>query len=208
MNEVPEKIEISGLPVGTLRTLETLGRMPGKSAEEYARTLIESELLSQQSFDDMLQPVREQFAASGMMDEELDQLVDEERHMIWEAGLLGMIASLKIVLIAPASSSRGLLREEVTNMCMPMTMIEVDQKSDTLQEKAKAMGLTLDALLTPLTEEVTSAPQSPRNEAMLAALQRSAARMKDVPVRGSTEETLKLIRAARGGEMWGYEPTE
>ena len=86
MNEGTEKLEISGLPVGTLRALETLRREQGKSAEEYARTLIEVELLSQQSFDEMLQPVREQFAASGMTEEELDQLVDEERHMIWEAG--------------------------------------------------------------------------------------------------------------------------
>ena len=48
----------------------------------------------------------------------------------------------------------------------------------------------------------------PRNEAMFAVLQRSAERMKDVPVSGSTEETLQMIRAARGGKMWGYEPTE
>ena len=86
MNKVTEKIEISGLPVGTLRTLEKLGRMQGKSAEDYARTVIEVELLSQQSFDEILQPVREQFAASGMTENELDQLVDEERQIIWEAG--------------------------------------------------------------------------------------------------------------------------
>ncbi len=47
-----------------------------------------------------------------------------------------------------------------------------------------------------------------RNEAMLAALQRSAERLKDMPVRGSTEETLQMIRRARAGEMWGYEPTD
>ena len=95
-----------------------------------------------------------------------------------------------------------------------MTMIEVDQNTATilraLQDKAKAMGVTLDALLKPLTEGENGnrQEQPPRNEAMLAVLQRSAARMKDVPVRGTTEETLKMIRAARGGEMWGYEPTE
>jgi hypothetical protein len=44
-----------------------------------------------------------------------------------------------------------------------------------------------------------------RNEAMFAALKKSAERLKDVPVRGSTEETLKMIRRARAGEMWGYE---
>jgi hypothetical protein len=51
-------------------------------------------------------------------------------------------------------------------------------------------------------------PQPPRNEAMLAVLRRSAERHKDMPVSGSTEETLKMIRRARGGEMWGYEPSE
>ena len=86
MNLATEKIEISGLPLGTLRTLEKIGHSNGKSAEEYARTIIEAELLSHQSFDDILRPVREDFAVSGMTDHELDQLVHEERQIIWEAG--------------------------------------------------------------------------------------------------------------------------
>ncbi|MGH9843605.1 MAG: hypothetical protein ACREEM_33125, partial [Blastocatellia bacterium] len=45
----------------------------------------------------------------------------------------------------------------------------------------------------------------PRNEAMFAALQRSAERLKDVPVSGSTEDTLKIIREGRAGAMYGYE---
>ncbi len=49
---------------------------------------------------------------------------------------------------------------------------------------------------------------TPRNEAMLSALERSRERLKDLPVSGSTEETLKMIREARAGKMWGYEPTE
>lgn len=49
---------------------------------------------------------------------------------------------------------------------------------------------------------------NPRNEAMLAVLERSQERLKDLPIGGSTEETLKMIREARGGKMWGYEPTE
>ena len=47
----------------------------------------------------------------------------------------------------------------------------------------------------------------PRNEAMFAALQQSAERLKDVPVSGSTEATLRIIREGRAGEMYGYEPT-
>ena len=55
--------------------------------------------------------------------------------------------------------------------------------------------------------KVPPQPQ-PRNEAMFAVLQRSAERMKDVSVTGSTEGTLKQIREARAGAMWGYEPTD
>jgi hypothetical protein len=43
----------------------------------------------------------------------------------------------------------------------------------------------------------------PRNEEMLEIIRRSRERLKDMPVRGSTEETLKMIRQARAGEMWG-----
>lgn len=70
----------------------------------------------------------------------------------------------------------------------------------------KALGLNEQAQESVLTE----APHQPvsRNEAMFAVLERSAERMKDVPVTGSTEETLKMIREARAGAMWGYEPTD
>src|SRR5262245_3666394 len=49
---------------------------------------------------------------------------------------------------------------------------------------------------------------APRNEAMLAVILETEELLKDLPVRGSTEETLNMIRRARGGEMWGYEPTD
>ncbi len=48
----------------------------------------------------------------------------------------------------------------------------------------------------------------PRNEAMFAALQNSAERLKDMPVSGSTEATLQIIREGRAGAMYGYEPTD
>ncbi|MGH8710624.1 MAG: hypothetical protein ACREVA_04810 [Burkholderiales bacterium] len=80
--------------------------------------------------------------------------------------------------------------------------------------QANASGLTVNEYLRRLLNLTTGAqPQEwafagepqPRNEAMFAALQRSAERMKDVPVTGSTEGTLKMIREARAGAMWGYE---
>jgi len=68
--------------------------------------------------------------------------------------------------------------------------------------------LGLNGLLQELAlAEAPEQPQ-PRNEAMFAVLQRSAERMKDVPVTGSTEETLRMIREARAGALWGYEPTD
>jgi len=79
-----EKLEISGLPAGTLRALEQIGQTNGKSAEEYARIIIEAEILSQKPFDELLQPIRDDFAASGMNDDELDALVEEERQAIWD----------------------------------------------------------------------------------------------------------------------------
>ncbi len=79
--------------------------------------------------------------------------------------------------------------------------------------KAEAQGVSLDSLLLPLAEGMNEAPvveeeAPPRNEAMLNALRESEELLKDMPVRGSTEETLKMIREARAGRMWGYEPTE
>lgn len=101
-------------------------------------------------------------------------------------------------------------------MSVQMTTIEVDQNTAVilraLQEKAEAQGTTLDALLKPLAEKEngTSASEEPpmRNEALLAVIRKTSERLKDMPVRGSTEETLQLIREARGGAMWGYEPTD
>ena len=98
-------------------------------------------------------------------------------------------------------------------MATQIVSIQVDPSSaailQALMAKAKAQGKTLAALLMPLVEQgESSVPVPPRNEAMYAVLQRSAERRKAMPVSGSTEETLKMIRRARAGEMWGYEPTD
>lgn len=75
-----ERLEISGLPSGTMHALEELGRRNGnKSAEEYARTVLEAKILAQRPFKEILAPVREGFAESGMTDDELDALVEQAR---------------------------------------------------------------------------------------------------------------------------------
>ena len=60
----------------------------------------------------------------------------------------------------------------------------------------------------PAAPQLQTAEPAPRNEEMLAIIRGSRERMKDMPVRGSAEETLLMIRKARAGEMWGYEPTD
>lgn len=55
----------------------------GLPLEEYVREVLrrDAEALS---LDEILAPVREQFAASGMTEEELDALVEKERQAIWD----------------------------------------------------------------------------------------------------------------------------
>lgn len=96
-------------------------------------------------------------------------------------------------------------------MSTQMTTIEVDQNTAViirlLQQKAEAQGTTLEALLKPLAEEENEAAASQetpqRNEAMLAVIRRTQERLKDLPVSGSTEDSLKIL-----DEMYSEEDIE
>ena len=57
----------------------TRQRVPSEISKrvEDARIIIEAEVLSRQSFDDILQPVRQDFASSGMTEDELDSIVKD-----------------------------------------------------------------------------------------------------------------------------------
>jgi len=59
-----------------------LSRIKGKTADEYLRTLIEGEILSQQTFGEILAPVREGFRKSGMTEEQLEALFKEAREKV------------------------------------------------------------------------------------------------------------------------------
>ena len=75
-----ECLEITGLPSGTTHALEELARSNGnKSAEEYARLVLEAKILAQKPFREILAPLREGFAESGMTEDELDALVEKAR---------------------------------------------------------------------------------------------------------------------------------
>lgn len=63
------------------RVLEAAARQ-GQDAEAYVIDAVER-ALRKRSLDDLLAPVREQFAASGMSEEELTALVKAERRAMW-----------------------------------------------------------------------------------------------------------------------------
>ena len=84
-----ETIHVEGLPPGTKNALEQLGRDNGKSAEEYARMIIEAEVLSRKSFDEIVEPIRRSFDESGMTEDELAALFKEAREEVYQKGLTG-----------------------------------------------------------------------------------------------------------------------
>ena len=73
MSTQTESIEIAGLPQGTKKAIEELSRSKGKSAEEYLRMLIEAEI-SEQTFSEILAPIRQTFRESRMTEEQLEAL--------------------------------------------------------------------------------------------------------------------------------------
>ena len=55
----------------------------GQDAEKYAISALQK-ALNKPTLDEILAPVREQFVASGMTEEELTALVKEERGAMWQ----------------------------------------------------------------------------------------------------------------------------
>ena len=56
----------------------------GQDVEAYVERLIEKALSGPPSIDELLAPVRKQFAESGMTEEELDALIEEAREEVWQ----------------------------------------------------------------------------------------------------------------------------
>jgi len=82
MSAQTETVEITGLPAGSREAIKELSQSKGKSADEYPRTLIEAEILSQKTFAEILAPIREGFRTSGMTEEQLDDLFEEFRRKV------------------------------------------------------------------------------------------------------------------------------
>jgi hypothetical protein len=55
----------------------------GKDADDYVSEIV-AKHLEKPSLDELLAPVREDFARSGMSEDELNALIEEERQSLWE----------------------------------------------------------------------------------------------------------------------------
>lgn len=67
------------LPKDVEKKLAERAARSGKTAEVVARELIEQAVRGERTLDEILRPFRDEVAASGISDAELDQLFDEAR---------------------------------------------------------------------------------------------------------------------------------
>ena len=62
-----------------MRVIENRARQEGVSPPEYVRRLIERDLLAEETFDEILRPIREDVRRSGLTEKGLDDIVDRAR---------------------------------------------------------------------------------------------------------------------------------
>lgn len=75
----PLLLQEIGLKPAHLKALQRKARDAGKTAPEYVRSLIERDLLSDKSIDEILRPVRKDFQKAGVTESQLDAIVERAR---------------------------------------------------------------------------------------------------------------------------------
>ncbi len=68
----------------TVREIEETARQQGKAPADCALDLLKTALLAQKSFEEIVEPLAQNFDESGMTEEEFDELIERERQAIWE----------------------------------------------------------------------------------------------------------------------------
>lgn len=71
-----------GLKPTQARAAARRAKQAGKTPAEYLRFLVERDLQTGSSFDDVLAPARNAFAQGGMNEDQLDQVVSEARQIL------------------------------------------------------------------------------------------------------------------------------
>lgn len=72
------------LPAPLERRLLDRAAADGKSADILAFELLDASLRKERTFAEICEPIRRDFEASGMTEEELDDLIEEARQEVWE----------------------------------------------------------------------------------------------------------------------------
>jgi len=86
MNVQTVTLEIPGIQLETLNALNAKSGRVGKTVEEYLRSLIEADVLSDKPFSEILEPIRQSFDQSGLSEEELDALFENAREAVYREG--------------------------------------------------------------------------------------------------------------------------
>jgi hypothetical protein len=68
-----------GLKAAQMRVIEKRARHQGLSPAEYVRRMIERDLLAEETFDEILRPIREDVRRSGLTEAQLDDIVNRAR---------------------------------------------------------------------------------------------------------------------------------
>lgn len=77
-------LTIKELSPEKIQTLDAIAKSKGKSAEQYVRDWIESEILSTKSFDEILAPIRQGFEESGMSEEDITAMFEQAREEVYQ----------------------------------------------------------------------------------------------------------------------------
>jgi hypothetical protein len=73
------------LPADLARTIDTLAKQRGQSREQFIVNFLQEQLPdSAPSFEELMAPIAEDFRRSGMTEEDLDTLIEQERQALWD----------------------------------------------------------------------------------------------------------------------------
>ena len=75
------------LPDETMQALSVIAGEKGKTVEQFVRDMVDTEILASKPFAEILAPIRQGFAESGMTDEELTALFEEAREEVYQEGI-------------------------------------------------------------------------------------------------------------------------
>lgn len=69
---------------GTEHLIEARASTRDQSVEQYVRSLIVKDILNSPTWDEVVTPIRQGFAESGLSEDELLAIIEQEREALWK----------------------------------------------------------------------------------------------------------------------------